>query len=253
MELRIPSSLVPPDLRFAAAPALARPGHLSLRLSAGAELRATTTLPRPLSIPAYLLYADHDAVLVASGVTTHTELFELLAGSLAEERQQQHASLGQTVCALGVVDEVFRSTGLWQGNIYLAGYRSLHALGLVLSWPLSIGSAATDTAAAAEQVLRELHALELIYMFPVAAKFRGGGYDGDVQFRLNGWGRALASRLPWPLTSAAYTRARDTLRTHLDENRAAYTRHLGSFELSRQTYASDLFAAAQMLPIPVLV
>jgi hypothetical protein len=33
------------------------------------------------------------------------------------------------------------------------------------------------------------------YLFPIAGKFRSGQYDGQVQYRLNGWGRALANRL----------------------------------------------------------
>jgi hypothetical protein len=102
-------------------------------------------------------------------------------------------------------------------------------------------------------LLRELSALELIYAFPVASRFRCGGYDGEVQFRLNGWGRALAGRFPWPLTAASRERAHAVLRTHVDENRTAYVRHLASFDLSRQAYSADLFADAQLLPVPVLV
>ena len=44
-------------------------------------------------------------------------------------------------------------------------------------------------------MLRELAALELVYLFPIAGKFRSGAYDGQIQYRLNGWGRALAARL----------------------------------------------------------
>jgi hypothetical protein len=46
-----------------------------------------------------------------------------------------------------------------------------------------------------ETALRELGALELVYLFPVAGRFRSGSYDGQIQYRLNGWGRALATRL----------------------------------------------------------
>ena len=87
--------------------------------------------------------------------------------------------------ALDAVDRCFRESGLWPGNIYLAGAEALYGLALTHGrhrW-LFRGP---------ETVLRELAALELVYLFPVAGKFRSGAYDGQIQYRLNGWGRA------WP-------------------------------------------------------
>ena len=83
------------------------------------------------------------------------------------------------------MDRCFRDSGLWPGNIYLAGAEALRlALDVMGDTPLFRGP---------EPVLRELAALELIYLFPIAGKFRSGAYDGQIQYRLNGWGRALSA------------------------------------------------------------
>jgi hypothetical protein len=246
MTLMLPSSLVPPDIRFAALPALARPGSGRMPLGADGILRAKTTLAHPESMPTYLLLADRDAELVADGPQSDEELLELLAASLRQECGQPQSDLILLVGAMEILDRAFRATGLWRGNIYLAGYQSLESLTRVLSWTAA-------TSAGVPELLRDLQALELIYLFPVASKFRRGRHDGDVQFRLNGWGRSLASRLPWPLTSAMKDSASALLAAHLDTHHDAYARHLSNFDVNQQEYAADLFAAAKDLPIPVLV
>lgn len=246
MTFTLSSSLVPPDIRFAAVPALVHPGSRRLPLGEDSILWVRTTLPNSESMPAYLLLADRDAQLVADGVQSDEQLLELLTLSLKQECEQLQADLALLVGAMEMLDQVFRAAGLWQGNIYLAGYESLESLTRILSW-------SSATSADTPKMLRELQALELIYLFPVASKFRRGCYDGDVQFRLNGWGRSLARRLPWPLTSAMKDSARALLAAHVDIYRNAYARHLDSFDVNQQEYAADLFTAARCLPIPVLV
>jgi hypothetical protein len=67
-----------------------------------------------------------------------------------------------------------------------------------------------------ETALRELAALELAYLFPVAGRFRSGSYDGQIQYRLNGWGRALATRLTAAPAGAAQASAyQQELNAHL--------------------------------------
>ncbi len=96
--------------------------------------------------------------------------------------------LSLAVIALDAVDRCFRAAGLWRGNVYLAG---ADALSRVLELVGVEAGEYRDPLA----VVRELAALELAYLFPVAGKFRAGRYDGQVQYRLNGWGRSLAGRL----------------------------------------------------------
>jgi hypothetical protein len=244
--MALPSSRVPPDLRFAAAPALARPGNECLPLGGGVELRVRSALDRPDLLPAYLLYADRDAALETDPALPDDALLERLAPCLSRRGDERQADLALAIGALRILDDVFRAAGLWLGNVYLAGCRGLESLIRALSWTLSAG-------AESHGLLRELAALELIYLFPVAAKFRQGAYDGEVQFRLNGWGRSLAAALPWPLTPPMSAGATAALTAHVRSHRDAYARHLGTLEVSRQTYAADVFAGAQNLPIPVLV
>jgi hypothetical protein len=246
MKLSLLSSQVPPDIRFAAAPVLADPAVKQLQLGDNATLRARTALPSPELLPTYLLYADRGSVLIADGMQSKKHLLQKLSLCLRQEVEKPHADLALAVGAMEIVDEVFRDVDLSKGSIYLAGQKSLDSLNSVISW-LRPGGANVQT------LLRELQSLELICLFPIASKFRNGAYNGDVQFRLNGWGRSLARRSPWPITPAMRTEAKDLLTAHVCAYREVYARHLGSPEVSRQAYADDLFLAACDLPIPVLV
>ena len=83
MTVYVPSSQVPPDLRFAAAPALASPGRKRIHLTADTVLWAKSALPCTYLVPTYLLYADRDALLVASGIDNVAEFIQLLSSTLS--------------------------------------------------------------------------------------------------------------------------------------------------------------------------
>ena len=131
-------------------------------------------------------------------------------------------------------------------NIYLAGAEALWlALDVMGDTPLFRGP---------EPVLRELAALELIYLFPIAGKFRSGAYDGQIQYRLNGWGRALAARLTDARVGATQASAyRHGLNAHLAREFQRYGSFLSQLEVSRQDYRGNHLDEALSLPIPVLV
>ena len=139
-------------------------------------------------LPRYLRYADRETIVVAEGIERLADLEACLTRVIREiSGCGSFNDLDAAVVALDAVDRCFRDAGLWPGNIYLAGVEALWlALDLMGDAPLFRGP---------EKVLRELAALELIYLFPIAGKFRSGAYDGQIQYRLNGWGRALAARL----------------------------------------------------------
>lgn len=244
----VASAALPPDLRFAALEALALPGVPVV--VGGLTLRGVSTLPAGPAIPDYLRYADRrsafDIVDAVPSRGLHTVLAEALQG--VDERAFGRG-LASAVQGLAAVDDSFRATGLWRGNIYLAGAQALKAvLGL-------IGEAGVlPLLPDLELALRELHSLELVYLFPVAPKFRGGAYDGQVQYRLNGWGRALAHRLAG--SDAGRERAELASRAitaHLVQEREAYGQFLSGLDLVRQDYERDQLALALQLPVPVLV
>lgn len=161
MTLRIPAASIPPDLRFGAADILADP-------SAGdrigdVTLHAQGCLPPWAAFLNYLRYADRETTLVAEGVDEPADLEVCLAQVIREiSGSGAFNDLDAAVLALDTVDRCFRESGLWPGNIYLAGAEALRlALGLMGDTSLFRGP---------EPVLRELAALELAYLFPVAGK-----------------------------------------------------------------------------------
>lgn len=246
MSLRVRAGDLAPDLRFAAVRALADPA--ACVLVGGLPVRAETCLPHSPAIPAYLRYADRDAVVVADGTDILGDLERCLAGQiLADAGHDASDGLSTAVIVLDAVDRAFRESGLWPGNIYLAGTRALPAA-------MSLADTAGPTILDSETVMRELSALELAYLFPVAGKFRSGAYDGQVQYRLNGWGRALARRLtadPHGATRAvSYQRA---ISQHVAQHRQRYAAFLAGLDVARQHYDGDQLDQALALPIPVLV
>jgi hypothetical protein len=173
MTVRVRAASIAPDLRFGAVGALADPAGAVL--SGGVVLRAEGRLPQSPGIPPYLRYADRDAVIVAEGVNGLADLEVWLSEQIrAAAECGAFDDLSAAVIALDAVDRCFRESGLWAGNIYLAGAGALAA---VLDLVQDAGPMEP------EAVLRELAALELAYMFPVAGKFRSGGYDGQVHPR----------------------------------------------------------------------
>jgi hypothetical protein len=241
--LRIKVTLIAPDLRFALRSAIAKPGT-AVRL-ADLVARADSALPPELPVSTYLRYADQDAMITVEGVSAQNELEQRLGAHL----QTMHGpdELSDAVVALDAVDWCFRHSGLWAGNIYLAGAQSLAAV-------VNLTGGVSMSDQTAEGVARELAALELAYLFPIASRFRRGAYDGQVQFRLNGWGRSLAARFsptaPATTRSAAY---RCLLSAHLASEFRRYESFLRQLDLTRQSYQNDLLEHAMSLPIPVLV
>ncbi len=149
-------------------------------------------------------------------------------GVVAESGPVDDLSLA--VIALDATDRCFRDSGLWQGNIYLAG---TGALSRVLELA-GIGEGGCREPLA---VVRELAALELAYLFPIAGKFRAGQYDGQVQYRLNGWGRSLAERLAAGRTGAACTAdLRRAVGQKLADEGERYEAFLRKLDVARQDY-----------------
>jgi len=241
---RFPVASIAPDVRFGLVDAFA--SSPAERRFGGPVLAVAGQL-QTLDVPGYLRYGDRDAEVLADRfelVDVERELVRRI-GVLAESGPVDDLSLA--VIALDAADHCFREAGLWRGNIYLAGAQALAAV---------LEVAGVDAVGGRDPriVIRELAALELAYLFPVAGKFRAGRYDGQVQFRLNGWGRSLALRLV--AGNAGATLARDLRRGidgHLAAGRARYESFLRELDVARQEYRGDVLDLALGLPIPVLV
>jgi hypothetical protein len=243
--LRVRAATIAPDLRFGLAGALADPSCSAI--VGGVAIRVEGCLPPSAAIPRYLRYADRDAVIVADGADGLGQL----ESSLSEQIRVRASGaacgdLSTAVIALDAIDRCFRESGLWPGNIYVAGVGTLAAV-------LDLVRDALPAAREPEAVLRELAALELAYLFPIAGKFRAGAYDGQVQYRLNGWGRSLARRLTAPLSGAARAAAyRQAVSRHLAGERQRYASFLAGLDVARQHYGGDQLDPALALPIPIL-
>lgn len=248
MTLRVSAASIAPDLRFGVAGLLADP-PAGAELADGVMIRTEGCLPLSPPIPRYLRYAHREAVLVTNGVGSLGELESCLSEYVhALADSGGWGDLGAAVIALDAVDSCFRAVGLWTGNIYLAGPEAL---------PVVLDLVKEDAGLlprGPEPVLRELAALELAYLFPVAGKFRAGAYDGQIQYRLNGWGRALAKRLSAGTSGASranlYQRA---IAQHLAHECQRYRSFLGDLDVGRQDYYGNKLDGARALPIPVLV
>jgi hypothetical protein len=247
MTLKVRAASIAPDTRFGAAGALADPA--SAVVMGDVTIRSEECLPRSAVVPRYLRYAHREAVLMVDGVGSINEFGVRLSERIhCVAESGAWDDLGEAVIALEAVDSCFREVGLWSGNVYLAGAKTLRIV-LVLAEQdaglLPRGS---------EAVLRELAALELAYLFPVAGKFRMGTYDGEIQYRLNGWGRGLAARLRAGEAGAAradlYRRA---IVQHLSREHQRYRSFLCGLEVGRQDYDGNKLDYALALPIPVLV
>ena len=245
MTLRIPAASIPPDLRYGAADMLADPAVGDL--IGDVTLHAQGCLPAWDPFPHYLRYADREAIIIAEGIDEQADLEACLAQVIREiSGSGSFNDMDAAVVALDAVDRCFREAGLWPGNIYLAGTEALRlALDVMGDTPLHRGP---------EPVLRELAALELAYLFPVAGKFRSGAYDVQIQCRLNGWGRALAARLTTAPAGAAQAGAyRRELSAHLACEFERYRSFLSQLDVTRQDYSGNRLDDALALPIPVLV
>jgi hypothetical protein len=243
--LRVRAAAIAPDLRFGAAGVLA--DSAPLVLASGVAIRAEGCLLTLPSVPVYLRYADRDAVIVADGLQSLGELESCLGEQIRVVAEPgAFGALGEAVIALAAVDCCFRESGLWPGNIYLAGAGALTAV-------MDLVPVAAPLGREPEALLRELAALELAYLFPIAGKFRSGVYDGQVQYRLNGWGRAVTERLTASRIGALWAAAyRQAVSEHLADHRGRYASFLAGLDVARQNYGGDQLEAALALPIPVL-
>jgi hypothetical protein len=246
MSMRVLAAALAPDLRFGAAPALADPGR-PLRIG-DVVIRAEGCLPPSALVPWHVRYADLDTVLPVGGVSDLDQL-ERRLGEHIEAMGQSGAldGLSTAIVVLDAVDHCFRESGLWDGNIYLAGTRALTAV-------FELARVGQPRQGGPAVISRGLAALELAYLFPVARKFRSGAYDGQVQYRLNGWGRAVAARLA--ATAAGAERAaacRRAIGRHIADERRRYESFLSQLDVARQDFVGNRLDQALSLPIPVLV
>lgn len=244
MSLKIPLSLISPDLRFALASPIAYSEDL---YQIGDEsFVVTSCVPEPPAAPAYLRYADRDAELFVPRVDEDFRVEERLAERIHEVGLSGDLDdLALAVVVLDVVDSCFQESGLWGGNIYLVDEPALAAA-------LEIAGARPGRRDSV-RVMRELAALELAYLFPVAGKFRAGMYDGKVQYRLNGWGRTLGRRLAVGRTAELAGEFRERIGRHLADEHELYALFLRELDVGRHGSTSDLLSGAMRLAIPVLV
>jgi hypothetical protein len=156
----------PPHVRLLAWPELNRLGTVR---------GVTVTVPPSLAgAPASL--ACHSR---ATTMTIASELDEI-ANLLTHEALSEPVRL---VTTLALWDEEVRNQDIYSGNIYLASEGSVARL-------LGITSGLPPAPERLDELLEQLHALELLYRFPVAFKFRGE-HGPERQCRVNGWGRLL--------------------------------------------------------------
>lgn len=144
-------------------------------------------------------------------------------------------------------DSAFRRHGLFDGSVYLASSDDIFDL-------VSLTSTA-DPEATPEQVdliLARLFAVELVYRFPVALKFRGE-FGAERQARLNCWGRRLAERLrAQPEFADALTAIDGKVDAHLAENRAQYLEHMRLLAHLADYPPGTAWRSAADLPVGVL-
>lgn len=246
MSVQVPASVIAPDLRYAVAPALAVPGDT--QVIGHVAIKAQGSLPPWRAVPTYLRYSDRNVVLSAEGADTLDELEQCLGDHVqALGRHRDLDDLSAAVVVLDAADHCFRESGLWQGSIYLAGTSALGAI-------LAVAGISGPRFREPEMVSRELGALELAYLFPIARRFRASDFDGQVQYRLNGWGRAVALRLAGSPPGAERAQAcRAAISEHLDRERHQYAAFLSQLDPARRDYPGNRLDQALKLPVPVLV
>ncbi|MCM2392540.1 hypothetical protein [Streptomyces albipurpureus] len=228
---------LPPHLRLLAWPALNRRGALTgvtvstpSGLAAGPASLACYSRETSIAIRPRYEGADPESLLTAP---EHTDL-------LAEPLR--------LVGTLALWDSVVRVSGVYAGDIYLASERSVARL-------LHIAHAGEPpTSVDLGELLEQLHALELLYRFPVAQKFRAA-HGQERQCRINGWGQLLFRLLSGTHTDPfGLVAARGRLSQHLRDHRSSYLRGVRAASAAKDhgsTRLWDDIHAEQ--PIPVLV
>lgn len=195
-------------------------------------------------LPSYLAFHHCGADLCVSGSMSKADVIDEFERSIgAGELFESAPDLAQVVLALFAWDDLFRVLTLFDGNVYIGAQSSLDNLMQIAAAPIAYETA---------KLLAELQALELIYQFPIARKFRGH-YDGTTQFRLNGWGRSLASLL---LRShegkKVYSSANANLKLHLERHFERYCAHLQQLPTLLDESSERAWWSAKRLPVAVL-
>ncbi|MFJ6105302.1 hypothetical protein ACIQHY_30410 [Streptomyces sp. NPDC092359] len=237
---------LPPHLRLLAWPALNRLGAVDgVTVSVPPELASS-----PPSLACYsgsvgLTYRDDAGTGAAwDDALTAPESADVLAEPL------------RLVSTMALWDEVIREEGVYRGNIYLASERSVAVL-LDTAHGTARGTAqdtAPRTADRLAELLEQLHALELLYRFPVAYKFRGA-HGLERQCRINGWGRLLFRLLDAaPHDPYGIRTARARLSRHVRTHREAYRRGVAAASAAEDASGARIWADIHAeQPIPVLI
>ncbi|WP_177154133.1 hypothetical protein [Streptomyces sp. 2131.1] len=228
---------LPPHQRLVAWPVINRLGALE---------GVTVTVPPELAASPPSLACYSRAVRVAHRPSGGDSPLDALLTS--PESAHVLAEPLRLVITLALWDEVIREGGVYGGNIYLASERSV---GVLLHTAHTIEPAAADRLA---EILEQLHALELLYRFPVAYKFRGT-HGLERQCRINGWGRLLFRLLdavpddPYGIR-ACRARLTEHVRTHRDAYRRGVIAASAAEDSSGARIWADIHAQQ---PIPVLI
>ncbi|MFI5615945.1 hypothetical protein [Streptomyces sp. NPDC051567] len=229
---------LPPHLRLLAWPALNGRSPLS---------GVTVTVPAALADGPVSLacYSPDTAVAFAPGHRGGAGAAALLTAPESEEPLAEPLRL---VGTLALWDEVVREAGVYGGNIYLAAEGSVARL-----LRTAHGDDLPGSVEPAE-LLEQLHALELLYRFPVAYKFRGA-HGRERQCRVNGWGRLLFRTLDATDTDPyGFTAARERLVRHLDTHRDAYLRGVRAASAAADHDGARVWEDIHAeQPIPVLI
>ncbi|MFE3105267.1 hypothetical protein [Nocardia tengchongensis] len=235
---KMPARDVPPDQR---APWLMiEPGRTYQRFSNGTV--GWLTLTRRWA------FSDSEVTVTTTPGTSVTEFLDSALDDLADACRTDpmaNPALG-TVILLAIWDNEFREAGLLDGNVYLASHASIPALAKVAAWT----TPTLDDPRTCEQLLHDLTDAELLYQFPVAAKFCGR-YRTERQLRLNGYGRLLAQRLERS-NAPAQAAARTRISAHLNAHRDQYARHMHMLTRLDRTPPGIAWENSQCLPVGVL-
>jgi ATP phosphoribosyltransferase len=185
---------------------------------------------------------------------TYPDEYELTDLQQALERHiatgglsREATNLFTLIVLLSVWDNTIRDTGLYEGRVYLASEEATRKL-------FVLAGAEAPSADAFRTLLLEAQALELMYRFPVAYKFRRE-YGVENQCRLNGWGRRLAQRaLKDPTSAQLVDDWEKALRSHLIQHRDTYTTHIDHVASEGLTTApANSWLLANQLPVPILL
>lgn len=198
-------------------------------------------------VPAYLRLADRDMEFVMrSEQGKELSVDQLLSRYIFDGGIFSDApDIFSIVTVLAALDELFTKLDLYQGHVYIASERAmskaLHVAGAdSLEYPALLGA------------LNDLQALELLYRFPVARRFRQA-YDGQSQCRLSGWGRRLGVMLVQHAPAQLmYSDCMARLQRHLEKDRERYEAHFRVLLDTTLTHADEPWESSMRLRIPVL-